>query len=72
MMGPGIALTLALGGVPATIVSRTAESAAQGVEKARERAQFLAHCGLLEVAVAARAASLAPRRSGGTPHRKTQ
>ncbi len=58
MMGPGIALTLALGGVPATIVSRTAEGAAEGVEKARERAQFLAHRGLLEPAAAARAGSL--------------
>jgi 3-hydroxybutyryl-CoA dehydrogenase len=58
MMGPGIALTLAFGGVPATIVSRTAEGAAQGVEKAHERAQFLADRGLLEPAAAARAVSL--------------
>jgi 3-hydroxybutyryl-CoA dehydrogenase len=34
MMGPGIALTLALGGVKATILSRTRESAEQGLAKA--------------------------------------
>ena len=42
MMGPGIALTLALGGLPSTILSRTAEGAAQGVEKARAQARLLA------------------------------
>ena len=35
MMGPGIALTLALGGVRSTILGRTAESAAAGLEQAR-------------------------------------
>src|ERR1035437_8056480 len=35
MMGPGIALTLALGGIRATLLSRTADRAAQGVAKAR-------------------------------------
>lgn len=34
MMGPGIALTLALGGVKATILSRTRENAEQGLAKA--------------------------------------
>ena len=34
MMGPGIALTLALAGVRTTLLSRTAEGAARGVEKA--------------------------------------
>src|ERR1044071_1342190 len=34
MMGPGIALTLALGGVHSTILSRTAENGARGLEKA--------------------------------------
>ena len=42
MMGPGIAVTLALGGLPSTILSRTVEGAAQGVEKARAQAQLLA------------------------------
>src|ERR1017187_3626439 len=42
MMGPGIALTLALGGLPSTMLSRTREGAAQGVEKARARARLLA------------------------------
>jgi 3-hydroxybutyryl-CoA dehydrogenase len=42
MMGPGIALTLALGGLPSTILSRTREGAAQGVEKARAQARLLA------------------------------
>src|ERR1035437_379064 len=34
-MGPGIALTLALGGIRATLLSHTADRAAQGVAKAR-------------------------------------
>ncbi|MCC6487390.1 MAG: 3-hydroxyacyl-CoA dehydrogenase family protein [Candidatus Hydrogenedentes bacterium] len=34
MMGPGIALTLALGGLKATILSRTRENAEQGLAKA--------------------------------------
>jgi len=58
MMGPGIALTLALGGVAATIVSRTAEGAVRGLEKARAQARFLAERGLAEAAVAERAVSL--------------
>jgi 3-hydroxybutyryl-CoA dehydrogenase len=58
MMGPGIALTLALAGVPATIVSRSAEGAAQGLEKARAQARFLAARGLAEAEAAERAASL--------------
>ena len=58
MMGPGIALTLASGGLPCTILSRTAEGAAQGIAKARQQAQLLAANGLLEAAAAERAASL--------------
>ena len=58
MMGPGIALTLALGGVPATILSRTAEAAANGLEKARSQARFLAARGLAEVEAADRAETL--------------
>lgn len=46
MMGPGIALTLALGGIRATLLSRTADQAAQGVEKAREQGRVLAGNGL--------------------------
>jgi 3-hydroxybutyryl-CoA dehydrogenase len=56
MMGPGIALTLALGGLRATILSRTAEGAGQGVEKARAQARFLAASQLVDDTVAARAA----------------
>ena len=37
MMGPGIAGALALGGVRATILSRTAEGAAKGLETARRQ-----------------------------------
>jgi len=50
MMGPGIALTLALGGLRAEIVSRTPEGAAAGVEKARKQAAVLADNGLIEPA----------------------
>jgi 3-hydroxybutyryl-CoA dehydrogenase len=55
MMGPGIALTLALGGVPTTLVSRTAEGGAQGISKAKVQAQVLAGSGLVEPAAADRA-----------------
>jgi 3-hydroxybutyryl-CoA dehydrogenase len=41
MMGPGIALTLALGGVRATILSRTAEGAVRGLEAARTQGGVL-------------------------------
>jgi 3-hydroxybutyryl-CoA dehydrogenase len=58
MMGPGIALTLALGGVPATILSRSAEGARQGLEKARAQARFLTGCGLADPAVADHAETL--------------
>jgi 3-hydroxybutyryl-CoA dehydrogenase len=46
MMGPGIALTLALGGVRSTIVSRTAEGAAAGLARARAQAGVLVANGL--------------------------
>ncbi|HEV2448341.1 MAG TPA: 3-hydroxyacyl-CoA dehydrogenase family protein [Candidatus Sulfopaludibacter sp.] len=42
MMGPGIALTLALGGLRTTLVSRTAEGAAGGVAKASALGKVLA------------------------------
>ena len=38
MMGPGIAAILALGGVRSTILSRSEETAAKGVEAARQPA----------------------------------
>jgi len=46
MMGPGIALSLALGGLRATILSRREESAAAGLEKARAQAGVLVRNGL--------------------------
>jgi 3-hydroxybutyryl-CoA dehydrogenase len=49
MMGPGIAATLALGGVRATIVSRTGESATQGLTAARAQLRVLAENGLAEM-----------------------
>jgi 3-hydroxybutyryl-CoA dehydrogenase len=48
MMGPGIAMTLALGGVEATILSRAEESARQGLEKALGQARLLGDNGLAE------------------------
>jgi 3-hydroxybutyryl-CoA dehydrogenase len=48
MMGPGIALTLASGGLHCTLVSRTPEAAAQGLAKAAAQAGLLAREGLLE------------------------
>ena len=47
MMGPGIAATLALGGVPATILSRSAEGAAKGLESARAQMRILEENGLI-------------------------
>jgi 3-hydroxybutyryl-CoA dehydrogenase len=58
MMGPGIAVTLALGGLPSTILSRTAEGAAQGVEKARALAQLLAANNLADPQAVERALAL--------------
>ncbi len=57
MMGPGIALTLALGGVRATILSRSADSAAEGLVKARAQLMLLAGAGLVPADKAARASS---------------
>src|SRR5260370_23793575 len=50
MMGPGIAGTLALGGVRATILSRTEEGAAKGIESARRQIRLLQENGLAEPA----------------------
>ena len=50
MMGPGIAGSLALGGLHATILSRTEETAAQGLDTARAQLGILAENGLAETA----------------------
>jgi len=42
MMGPGIAVTLALGGLRTQIISRTPANAERGLEKARAQIRFLA------------------------------
>ena len=47
-MGPGIALSLAIGGLETAIVSRTAESAAAGRQKALDQLGVLAAHGLVE------------------------
>ena len=56
MMGPGIAVSFALGGLDAVVVSRTEEGAARGLEAARTQLQTLADNGLAspESAAAAR------------------
>lgn len=46
MMGPGIAMTLTLGGVEAVILGRTEESAAKGLAAARRQLDLLAAHGL--------------------------
>ncbi|HTS66335.1 MAG TPA: 3-hydroxyacyl-CoA dehydrogenase family protein [Candidatus Acidoferrales bacterium] len=58
MMGPGIALTLALGGVRATLISRSLEGAAQGLAKAKGQADLLAARGLIDPGAAGRASAL--------------
>src|SRR5262249_52613286 len=58
MMGPGIAGTLALGGVRATILSRTEDGAAKGLEAARSQIRLLEQNGLAEPAQASRAIDL--------------
>jgi 3-hydroxybutyryl-CoA dehydrogenase len=55
MMGPGIALTLAMGGMHASIVSRTAEGAVEGIGKARAQARILIENGLADAADTERA-----------------
>lgn len=52
MMGPGIAVTLAFGGVSSVILSRTEEGARQGIEKARANIDFLLEAGLIDDAKA--------------------
>lgn len=58
MMGPGIAMTLALGGVHATILSRKEESARSGLEKACEQLDLLSSNGLVTAEAAAAAEDL--------------
>jgi len=58
MMGPGIALSLALGGVRSTIVSRAPETAAAGLAKARGLAGVLLENGLAPGDAIARALGL--------------
>jgi 3-hydroxybutyryl-CoA dehydrogenase len=58
MMGPGIAGTLALGGVRSTILSRTEEGAVKGLESARRQIRLLEENGLADSARATRAIEL--------------
>jgi 3-hydroxyacyl-CoA dehydrogenase len=58
MMGPGIALTLALGGVRATIVGRTAVSAVAGMDRARAQGRTLVESELVSRAAMDRAFEL--------------
>ena len=58
MMGPGIAGTLALGGVRATILSRTEEGAIKGLDSARRQIRLLEENGLADPAGASRALEL--------------
>jgi 3-hydroxybutyryl-CoA dehydrogenase len=58
MMGPGIALTLALGGVRTTLLSRSAEGAQRGLAQARRQAQVLTENELADPAEIARALDL--------------
>lgn len=58
MMGPGIALTLALGGVRATIVSRNEAGSLKGLETAHDQAHYLEQNGLLQPADAQKAIEL--------------
>ena len=58
MMGPGIAGALALGGVPAAIVSRDVVRAEAALDKARSQLTLLAGAGVVDAARAERAGSL--------------
>jgi len=64
MMGPGIALTLALGGWRTTILSRSGENAGRAVEKARAQAVLLADHDLVDRQVAGRASELLSASTG--------
>jgi 3-hydroxyacyl-CoA dehydrogenase len=58
MMGPGIACTLALGGVRTTILSRSDEAAAAGLAEAHRQVRLLSDNGLADPSRAARAIEL--------------
>ena len=58
MMGPGIALTLAAGGVRTTILSRSAEGARKGLEAAEAQSRLLEKEELLGAAEGERARAL--------------
>jgi 3-hydroxybutyryl-CoA dehydrogenase len=58
MMGPGTAMTLALGGVRTVIVSRTEEGAARGLRTALAQLSLLEQHGLVEAAKAGAAREL--------------
>jgi 3-hydroxybutyryl-CoA dehydrogenase len=58
MMGPGIALTLALGGWRTTILSRSGENATRALEKARAQALVLADHELADRAATERATQM--------------
>jgi 3-hydroxybutyryl-CoA dehydrogenase len=64
MMGPGIAMTLAVGGVDATILSRTEQGAAEGLRKARAQLALIAENGLAPAEAAKRAEGLLHSSSG--------
>lgn len=63
MMGPGIAASLALGGVEATVVSRTNQGAARGETAARDAIAVMDNAGLLAAGEAEQATG---RISSGT------
>jgi 3-hydroxybutyryl-CoA dehydrogenase len=58
MMGPGIAVVLAMGGLEATIVGRTEASAAKGLNAARDHGRMLAEHGLAELGILERVKSI--------------
>jgi 3-hydroxybutyryl-CoA dehydrogenase len=58
MMGPGIALTLGLGGVRTTIVDLSMHDALEGVNKARAQANVLIENGLVDPVAGSRALEL--------------
>lgn len=58
MMGPGIAATLTLGGLPTTILSRTAAGVERGLQAAHAQLRLLADNELVDQTAAARAAAI--------------
>jgi 3-hydroxybutyryl-CoA dehydrogenase len=64
MMGPGIALTLALGGLRTTILSRREDSGKTGLEKALRQITLLEENGLADSGRAARARELLSASTG--------